>query len=46
MDGLEHRDTVTEFNLPTGTFFDTATVHIVTTATLERLRELYPPADS
>jgi uncharacterized protein YcbX len=42
MEGLEHRDAVTEFNLPTGTFFDTATVHLVTTATLERLHELYP----
>jgi MOSC domain-containing protein len=42
MEGLEHRDTVTEFNLPEGTFFDTATVHILTRATLERLRELYP----
>jgi uncharacterized protein len=42
MEGLEHRDTVTEFNLPDGTFFDTATVHILTTATLHRLHELYP----
>ncbi len=42
MEGLEHRDTVTDFNLPDGTFFDTATVHILTTATLERLHELYP----
>jgi len=42
MDGLEHRNTVTEFNLPDGTFFDTATVHLVTTATLELLHELYP----
>jgi uncharacterized protein len=42
MDGLEHRNTVTEFNLPDGTFFDTATVHLLTTATLERLHELYP----
>jgi uncharacterized protein len=42
MEGLEHRDTVTDFNLPEGTFFDTGTVHILTTATLERLRELYP----
>jgi hypothetical protein len=32
MEGLEHRDTVTDFNLPEGTFFDTATVHILTTA--------------
>ena len=40
MEGLEHRDTVTF--LPEGTFFDSAFVHIVTTATLNRLRELYP----
>jgi uncharacterized protein YcbX len=42
MEGLEHRDTVTDFTLPGGTFFDTATVHILTTATLQRLHELYP----
>jgi uncharacterized protein YcbX len=42
MEGLEHRDTVTDFNLPQGTFFDTATVHILTTATLQRMHELYP----
>jgi len=42
MEGLDHRDTVTEFDLPTGTFFDAATVHLMTTATLDRLRELYP----
>lgn len=41
MDGLDHRDTVTDFDLPTGTFFDCATVHILTTATLDRLRESY-----
>src|SRR5687768_10921411 len=42
MDGLDHRDTVTDFELPAGTFFDSATVHVLTTATLDRLRELYP----
>jgi uncharacterized protein len=42
MEGLEHRDTVTNFNLPQGTFFDTGMVHILTTATLERLHEFYP----
>ena len=42
MDGLDHRDTVTDFALPEGTFFDVATVHLLTTATLDRLRELYP----
>src|SRR5688572_20895063 len=29
-----HRDTVTDFALPEGTFFDCATVHLLTTATL------------
>jgi hypothetical protein len=42
MEGLDHRDTVTEWELPTGTFFDLAVVHLLTTATLERLRALYP----
>jgi len=38
----EHRDTVTDFTLPEETFFDCAMVHLLTTATLDRLRELYP----
>ena len=42
MEGLDHRDTVTDFTLPERTFFDCATVHVLTTATLDRLRELYP----
>ena len=42
MDGLDYRDTVTDFDLPEGTFFDAAVVHLLTTATLDRLRELYP----
>ena len=42
MEGLDHRDTVTDFTLPEGTFFDCAMVHVLTTATLDRLRELYP----
>ena len=42
MEGLDYRDTVTDFTLPEGTFFDCATVHLLTTATLARLRELYP----
>jgi uncharacterized protein YcbX len=42
MKGLEHRDTVTDFGLPQGTFFDAASVHLLTTATLDRLRQLYP----
>jgi uncharacterized protein YcbX len=42
MEHLDHRDAVTDFSLPEGTFFDCAVIHLVTTATLERLRELYP----
>jgi uncharacterized protein YcbX len=42
IEGLDHRDTVTDFELPEGTFFDSAVVHLLTTATLDRLRELYP----
>jgi uncharacterized protein YcbX len=42
MEGLEHRDTVTEWDMPVGTFFDLATVHVLTTATIDRLRNLYP----
>jgi uncharacterized protein len=42
MEGLDYRDTVTDFALPEGTFFDCAAVHLLTTATLDRLQELYP----
>jgi uncharacterized protein YcbX len=42
IEGLDYRDTVTDFELPEGTFFDCAVVHLLTTATLDRLRELYP----
>jgi uncharacterized protein YcbX len=42
IEGLDYRDTVTDFALPEGTFFDAAAVHVLTTATLDRLRELYP----
>ncbi|HXC81770.1 MAG TPA: MOSC domain-containing protein [Trebonia sp.] len=33
---------VIDWELPAGTFFDCAPVHLVTTATLDRLRSLYP----
>jgi len=42
IEGLNHRDTVTDFGLPEGTFFDCAFVHLLTTATIDRLRMLYP----
>jgi uncharacterized protein len=35
-------DEVASFDLPAGTFFDVAVVHLVTTATLDKLRSLYP----
>jgi len=45
--GLPHRETVTDealaLSAPEGTFFDYAVVHLLTTATIDRLRELYPP---
>ncbi len=42
IEGRDHQDTTTEFTLPTGTFFDAATIHLLTTATLRQLREHYP----
>lgn len=42
IDGLANRDAVTDEAMPAGTFFDLATVHLLTTATLDRLRALYP----
>src|SRR5437763_9560265 len=42
IDCLANRDKGTVFTLPEGTFFDVAMVHLLTTATLDRLRALYP----
>ena len=42
MEGLAHRETVTDEAMPAGTFFDLAVTHVLTTATIDRLRELYP----
>ena len=39
---LDFRDTVTDFELPAGMFFDLAVVHLLTTATIDRLRTLHP----
>src|SRR5258707_571306 len=39
---LDYQETVTDEAMPAGTFFDLATIHVLTTATLNRLRELYP----
>ena len=40
--GLSHSGIVTDEAMPEGTFFDLAPIHILTTATLKRLEELYP----
>jgi uncharacterized protein YcbX len=42
VEGLARRDEVTSEAMPEGTFFDLAIVHLLTTATLDRLRELAP----
>src|SRR5229473_3133971 len=45
IDGLAHRETVTDeaiaLGAPAGTFFDFAAIHVLTTATLDRLRQAY-----
>jgi uncharacterized protein YcbX len=42
IEGLGLRDTLTDETMPEGTFFDLAPVHLLTTATLDRLREINP----
>ena len=42
MEGLAFRDHVTEENMPPGTFFDLAVLHILTTSTIDKYRSLYP----
>ncbi len=45
IEGRDHRDTITEFVLPSGTFFDAATIHLLTSATLRQLHECYPSGE-
>jgi uncharacterized protein len=42
LDNLAHRETVTEEAMPSGTFFDGAVVHLLTTPTLKQLSSAYP----
>jgi uncharacterized protein YcbX len=42
MEGLARRNVVTAKAMPPGTFFDLASIHILTTATIDKLRELNP----
>ncbi len=45
VDGRDHRDTFTDFTLPSGTFFDASMVHLLTTTALNQLRACYPDGD-
>ena len=42
IDGLAQRDKITDETMPSRTFFDVAAIHLLTTSTINRLRELYP----
>lgn len=42
IDGLPNREITTDESMPPGTFFDFAVIHLLTTATINQLRELYP----
>ena len=42
IEGLDHRDALTDETMAPGTFFDSGIVHLLTTATLDRLNQLYP----
>ncbi len=39
---LDNNDIVTDEDMPKGTFFDLANLHVLTTSTLEELKRLYP----
>lgn len=45
IEGLPYQDTVTDEATLSNTFFDLATVHLLTTATLDRLQELTPTSE-
>lgn len=42
IEGLARRETITDEAMPADTFFDCAVIHLLTTATIDRLRDLYP----
>ncbi len=42
IEGLAQREKITDEGMPPQTFFDIAVIHILTTSTINRLRELYP----
>lgn len=42
IEGLAYQETVTNEAMPSGMFFDATPIHLLTTATIDRLRALYP----
>jgi uncharacterized protein YcbX len=42
VEGLPYQDAITDETMAPGTFFDSSAVHLLTTATLDRLRALHP----
>lgn len=44
-DGRTYRDEITSWELPGGSFFDSSSLHVLTTASLEHLRGLVPASD-
>jgi hypothetical protein len=42
IEGLAQREKVTDEDMPPQTFFDIAVIHLLTTSTINHLRELYP----
>jgi MOSC domain-containing protein len=42
INGLAQREKITDEAMPSNSFFDIAVIHILTTSTINRLRELYP----
>lgn len=42
IEGLAQREVVTDEAMPPQTFFDVAVIHLLTTSTINHLRELYP----
>ncbi len=45
VEGTAYQDTVTQLFMPTETFFDSCPIHAITTATLNRLQQLYPDGE-
>jgi uncharacterized protein len=42
LEGAANRDTITQLFMPSGTFFDSCSIHAITTSTLAQLQHLYP----